>query len=343
MLLECGMGESPIATRDHLPGVLLVNLGTPEAPTVPALRRYLAEFLSDPDVVTLPRFLWLPLLHLVVLRTRPAKSAQAYAKVWTPEGSPLLVNSRALEAKLRTTLQERLGAPVALALGMRYGNPSIASTLEALRRSGVTRLLVLPLYPQYAAATTASSFRAVTRAMQRLGWVVPVQMLHDYHADPAYIAALAQSVREHWDENGRAAKLMLSFHGIPQQVSDAGDPYAGQCAVTAAALAKDLSLSDGDWQVTFQSRFGPAEWLKPYTEEVLRDCAAQGVRQVDVLCPGFAADCLETLEEISLRYGESFRAAGGEQLRYIPALNARDAHVQALAGLALTELRKWKA
>lgn len=331
------MGET---TTHDLPGVLLVNLGTPDAPTVPALRHYLAEFLSDPDVVTLPRLLWLPLLYLVVLRTRPARSAEAYAKVWTPEGSPLLVNSRALEAKLTVALQKRWGKPVVLALGMRYGNPSITAALEALRRDGATRLLVLPLYPQYAAATTASSFRAATRALKRLGWSAPVQQVHDYHADPAYIAALAQSVREHWTKQGRGAKLLLSFHGIPQQVSDAGDPYAGQCLATAAALAKQLQLADGEWQATFQSRFGPAAWLKPYTEESLRECAAQGIRRVDVLCPGFAADCLETLEEIGMRYAESFRAAGGERLRYIPALNARDDHVQALAALAAAQLRQ---
>lgn len=334
------MGETSTTTGRDLPGVLLVNLGTPDAPTVPALRRYLAEFLSDPDVVTLPRLLWLPLLYLVVLRTRPAKSAEAYAKIWTPEGSPLLLNSRALEAKLTVALQQKLGKPAVLALGMRYGNPSITSALEALRRDGATRILVLPLYPQYAAATTASSFRAVSRALQRMGWPVPVQTLHDYHADPGYVAALAESVREYRKQHGPAAKLLVSFHGIPQQVSDAGDPYAGQCTATAAALAKELRLGDGEWQATFQSRFGPAAWLKPYTDEVLRDCASQGVKQVDVLCPGFAADCLETLEEISLRYAESFRAAGGERLRYIPALNGRDAHVRALADLAVTALRE---
>jgi ferrochelatase len=310
-------------------GVLLVNLGTPDAPTAPALRRYLAEFLADPDVVTLPRFLWLPILYLSVLRTRPAKSAEAYKSIWTKTGSPLLVNSQALADKLEAAL----GSDCKLALGMRYGNPSLSSALAALKEADVTRLLVLPLYPQYAAATTGSTLRAVTRALRRMGWPVPVASVHDYHTDPNYISALAASVRERWAKHGRAAKLIVSFHGIPQQVSDAGDPYAVQCTATAAALAKELKLAESEWQQAFQSRFGPARWLQPYTDDVLRSCAAQGIRQVDVICPGFAADCLETLEEIALRYAESFRAAGGQRLRYVPALNARPDHVEALAGL----------
>lgn len=318
-------------------GILLLNLGTPDAPTVPALRRYLAEFLSDPDVVTLPRLLWLPLLYLVVLRTRPAKSAAAYASVWTAEGSPLLANSRALAAKLEPALRERLG-PVSLALGMRYGNPSLARALTELRRAGATRLLVLPLYPQYATATTGSAFRAVDRALKRLDWAPAVQRIPDYHDHHAYIEALAASVHDYWAGHGRGAQLIVSFHGIPRQVADAGDPYAGQCAVTAKLLAERLDLDDADWQLAFQSRFGRAEWLKPYTEEVLRECAARGDKRVDVICPGFPADCLETLEEISLRYAGSFRAAGGEALRYIPALNAGEAHVRALTELAAAAL-----
>ena len=329
----------PRTSGRDLPGVLLVNLGTPDAPTAPALKRYLAEFLSDPDVVTLPRLFWLPLLHLVVLRTRPAKSAEAYARIWGKEGSPLLVNSRALEAKLRVALQQRFGKPVLLALGMRYGNPSLGVALESLQRDGATRLLVLPLYPQYAAATTASGSRAIARTLERLGWSPRVRTLHDYHADPAYIAALAESVKESWDKNGRGAKLLISFHGIPKQVSDAGDPYAGQCVATASALAKRLDLGEGEWRLTFQSRFGRARWLQPYTEVVLKECAASGIREVDVVCPGFPADCLETLEEIALRYAEGFREAGGERLRYIPALNDRDSHAQALAGMVVTALK----
>ena len=320
------------------PGVLLVNLGTPDSPTAPALKRYLAEFLSDPDVVTLPRILWLPFLHLVVLRTRPVRSAEAYARIWTPKGSPLLVNSRALAVKLQAALPKRLGATVAL--GMRYGNPSIESALTALRKAGVTRLLVLPLYPQYAVATTASTFSAVRRSLKQMHWSPRIATLHDYHTDPVYISALAKSVREYWKKHGRGKRLLISFHGIPKQVSDAGDPYAEQCETTAKALAMELKLTEGAWQATYQSRFGPAEWLKPYTETALKECAVAGMGEVDVICPGFPADCLETLEEIGLRYAESFRAGGGKNLRYIPALNARADHVKALTEIAVARLKE---
>lgn len=320
------------------PGILLVNLGTPDAPSAPALRRYLAEFLSDPDVVTLPRLLWLPLLYLIVLRTRPAKSAEAYARVWTKEGSPLLVNSRALASLLREALHRKLGRAVPLSLGMRYGNPSIGNALAELRDAGANRLVVLPLYPQHAAATTASTFKAVHKALQRMGWAPEVEQIFSYHNHPPYIDALAASVRDFWAARGRGAKLIVSFHGIPKQVSDAGDPYAGQCALTAQALADRLDLDAADWQLGFQSRFGPAEWLKPYTDEVLRRCAEAGDKRVDVICPGFPADCLETLEEIALRYAEGFHRAGGEELRYVPALNSRADHAGALAALLLPRL-----
>ena len=311
-------------------GVLLVNLGTPDAPTVPALRRYLAEFLSDPDVVTLPRLFWLPVLHLLVLRTRPAKSAEAYARIWAKAGSPLLVNSQALADKLETAL----GDSCVLALGMRYGRPSIQEALTALRDTGAARLRVLPLYPQYAEATSGSTGKALLHAQRRLGWPTDFSLVHDYHDHPAYIMALAESVEEYWGKEGRGRRLIVSFHGIPKQVA-AHDPYAGQCAKTAKLLAERLRLRDSEWTLGFQSRFGPAEWLKPYTEELLKECAVRGERRVDVICPGFAADCLETLEEIALRYTEGFRRAGGEKLGYIPALNARDSHVHLLAELAL--------
>lgn len=311
-------------------GVLLVNLGTPDAPTPPALRRYLAEFLSDRDVVRLPRLLWLPVLHGLVLRSRPRKSAEAYQRIWTKAGSPLLVNSQALADKLEAAL----GESCLVALGMRYGQPSILSALTALRDAGAARLRALPLYPQYAEATGGSTGKALLRAQRRLDWPPDFSLLHDYHDHPAYIAALAGSVEEHWSQQGRGRRLIMSFHGIPKRAS-AGDPYAGQCAKTAQLLAERLQLEDGQWSLGFQSRFGPAEWLKPYTEELLKECAARGERRVDVICPGFAADCLETLEEIALRYAAGFRTVGGERLSYIPALNARDSHVYLLQELAL--------
>lgn len=322
-------------------GVLLTNLGTPDAPTAPALRRYLAEFLSDPEVVTLPRLLWLPILHLLILRTRPARSAQAYECIWTPEGSPLLVNSRNLARKLERALCVQFGDSLSLALGMRYGQPSLLSAVASLKQQGISRLLVLPLYPQYAGATTGSTEKMVTRTLRDLHWSPAVKFLDDYHELPAYIAALSQSVREHWAAKGRGEKLLISFHGIPKAVADSGDPYAGQCATTARLLAQQLKLQDGDWYLVFQSRFGPAEWLGPYTEDTLKALAKDGVRRVDVICPGFAVDCLETLEEIALRYAKSFEQAGGQGLHYIAALNDGDAQVRALGELVINGLSAW--
>lgn len=318
--------------------MLLVNLGTPDAPTPDALRRYLGEFLSDPDVVTLPRLLWWPILHGLVLRTRPAKSAEAYRRIWTGDGSPLLVNSLAIKDKLAAALTE-YGGKFVLSLGMRYGNPSLGAALAGLRDAGVQRLLVLPLYPQYARATTGSNERALRSTLAKLHWSPAIVFVHDYHQQPAYIAALSESVRGHWVERGRASKLLISFHGIPKAVSDAGDPYRGQCELTARLLAEQLGLRQEEWELVFQSRFGGAEWLQPYAEDRLKGLAGQGVKTVDVICPGFAADCLETLEEIALRYAETFREAGGDGLRYIPALNARNSHVRALAELVRANLR----
>ncbi len=315
----------------ELPGLLVSNLGTPDAPTAPALRRYLGEFLADPDVVTLPRLLWWPILHGLVLRTRPAKSAEAYARIWAPAGSPLLVHTRTIAAAIGTELATRTGNPWPLALGMRYGKPSLHAALAELRATGVTRLAVLPLYPQYAEATSGSTRKALARMLRDMSWTPQVFFIKTYHDHPGYIAALAANVRAHWQSHGRGEKLLMSFHGIPRQVADRGDPYPGQCAVSARLLAAALGLKQEAWQLTFQSRFGPAEWLKPYTDESLKTLAAAGVKTVDIVCPGFAADCLETLEEIALRYAETFRAAGGAELRYIPALNARRDHVAALA------------
>jgi len=315
--------------RAH-PGVLVTNLGTPDAPTPAALGRYLAEFLADPDVVNLPRFIWLPLLYGVVLPFRPKRSAKAYARIWTSEGSPLLIQSRVIAAALSKELNTRVGRKVPLALGMRYGKPSLPEALIELAAEGVTRIVVLPLYPQYARATVGST---VTRLKQLS--TPTLACIKGYCRHPAYINALASNVSDYWQTHGRGEMLLISFHGIPKQVALNGDPYADQCAETARLLAAQLKLHDSEWQLTFQSRFGKAEWLQPYTDIRLQELAAGGVKTVDVVCPGFAADCLETLEEIALRYAETYLEAGGEKLRYIPALNDRPEHIQALAELVM--------
>ncbi|MDE2071004.1 MAG: ferrochelatase [Gammaproteobacteria bacterium] len=330
----------PKLTSAHSPapngaatGVLLANLGTPDVPTPEALRRYLAEFLSDPSVVDLPRLLWWPILHGLVLRMRPKHSAEAYARIWTDAGSPLLVHSRTLAAALKRELAARTGSQMPLALGMRYGHPSLAEALTELENAGVARIVVLPLYPQYSRATLGSTLAALTRLAGE-----PLDFIQDYYAHPGYLAALEDSVREYWEAHGRGEQLLISFHGIPVHMSRRGDPYRAQCAHTAQFLAERLQLAPDQWQLVFQSRFGRARWLTPYTEETLKQLAAQGIKTVDVICPGFAADCLETLEEIALRYAQSFRSAGGRELRYIPALNGRPAHVRALADLVMAEL-----
>jgi protoporphyrin/coproporphyrin ferrochelatase len=320
--------------------VLLVNLGTPDEPTAPALRRYLAEFLSDPRVVEIPRLPWLLILHGIILRTRPARSAAKYASVWTPEGSPLAVWTARQCSALDATLRAR-GHQVAVRWAMRYGNPSIPQALDALRSEGATRVLVLPAYPQYAAATTASVSDKVgqwTRGARRLP---ELRFVGEFHDDPAYIAALAASVRQHWAERGRGDRLVLSFHGVPERSLLLGDPYHCQCHKTARLLAEALGLARGEVQVTFQSRFGKARWLEPYTEPTLVQLASSGVRRVDVMCPGFVADCLETLEEIDQEARAAFLGAGGQQFEYIPCLNAAPAWIDALAGVAERHLAGW--
>ncbi|HET7922324.1 MAG TPA: ferrochelatase [Gammaproteobacteria bacterium] len=329
--------ENPPAEAAHI-GVLLVNLGTPDAPTPAALRRYLAEFLSDPDVVTLPRLLWWPVLHGLVLRTRPARSAAAYRRIWTDQGSPLLHHTRAIALALETELESQLAVPVTVATGMRYGEPSLAHAIAELLAVVPTQVVVLPLYPQYARATTGSTLKRLSLLKAGTSMLAVGHAVRDYHDHPAYIAALAASVRAHWQRHGRGRKLLVSFHGIPQRVADRGDPYPVQCAATARLLTEALGLADSDWQLVYQSRFGRARWLAPYALETLHALAAGGTRSVDVICPGFPADCLETLEEIALRYADAFRAAGGETLHYIPALNTDAAHIRALAQLVRARL-----
>ena len=323
--------------------VLLVNLGTPDAPTAPALRRYLAEFLSDPRVVEIPRALWLALLHGVILRLRPAKSAAKYASVWTDAGSPLAVWTAKQASLLTGYLGERGAAPPALVVrhAMRYGNPSIASVLDELKAANATRVLVVPLYPQYAAATTASVCDAVMAWMRRQRRQPELRFINHYHDDAGYIDALAKRVRDHWMTHGRGDRLVLSFHGIPERSLHLGDPYHCECHKTARLLGDRLGLRKGELMVTFQSRFGKAKWLGPYTEPTLVALAGQGVKRVDVMCPGFAADCLETLEEISQEARQAYLHAGGQEFHYIACLNDQHEWIAALAALSLRHLQGW--
>ncbi|KQV89177.1 ferrochelatase [Pelomonas sp. Root1237] len=317
--------------------VLLCNLGTPDAPDAPALRRYLAQFLADPRVVEIPRLIWLAILHGIILRVRPAKSAAKYATVWTPEGSPLKVWTTK-QAKL---LQGALGGRARVAFAMRYGQPAIAATLDALKREGVRRVLVLPAYPQYSGATTASVIDDVARWALRTRHLPELRFINRYHDELGYIAALAQTVREHWQREGRGDKLVMSFHGMPERTLHLGDPYHCECLKTGRLLAEALGLRDGEWLVTFQSRFGKAKWLEPYTEPTLVKLAKGGLKSADVICPGFAVDCLETLEEIAQEARAAFLAAGGQRFAYIPCLNDHPAGIRALAKLAERHLQGW--
>jgi protoporphyrin/coproporphyrin ferrochelatase len=321
-------------------GVLLVNLGTPDAPTPAALRRYLAEFLSDPRVVEIPKLLWWLILHGVILRVRPTKSARKYAAIWMPEGSPLAVWTTRQATLLRGYLGQT-GHSALVRHAMRYGQPSIAAELDALRAEGATRVLVLPLYPQYSAATSASVFDAVAAWGQRSRWVPELRFVQQYHDDPGYIAALATQVRAHWQREGRGAMLVMSFHGMPERTLHLGDPYHCSCHKTARLLAAELGLPPEQYRVTFQSRFGQAKWLQPYTEATLQQLARDGIERVDIVCPGFVADCLETLEEIDQEAREAFIAAGGKTLQYIACLNDRHEWIEALRDITLRHLQGW--
>lgn len=322
-------------------GVLLTNLGTPDAATPAALRRYLAEFLWDPRVVEMSRPLWWMILHAVILRIRPSRAARSYQTVWTEEGSPLLVHARAQAAAVRSALETRLPGPVRVAMGMRYGNPSIESALNELRSSGVERLLVLPLYPQYSASTTASTLDAIQGVFRRQRRIPDFRFIAHYHDHPGYIQAIANSIQDHWKQHDRAERLLFSFHGIPQRYFTNGDPYHCHCHKTARLVADALQLADNEWLLSFQSRFGREEWLRPYTDHILKDLAGKGVKSVQVVCPGFSADCLETLEEIAEENKGYYLEAGGERFGYIPALNTRPDHIEALTDLICQQLQGW--
>ena len=339
-----GQYESQASFRHDQPsalGVLLVNLGTPDAPTTGAVRRYLAEFLSDPRVVEVPRPIWWLILNLYILRVRPAESAKAYRAIWTKEGSPLLLHSQALAQSLQQELRSTLQGKVHVELGMSYGSPSLQSALDKLHEQGAERIVLLPLYPQYSGTTTASVFDAVSKLLCRRRWIPEFHFINHYHDRPDFIDAIADSVEKHWQVNGRGERLLFSFHGLPKKLLLAGDPYFCQCQKTARLVAERLGLQDHDWAVSFQSRVGREEWLQPYTDDLLASWGREKLGDIDAICPGFAADCLETLEEVALRYGELYHESGGGKLRYIPALNASPEHAAVLAGLVREHVGGW--
>lgn len=320
--------------------VLYCNLGTPNAPTPRDVRRYLAEFLSDPRVVEIPRLLWLAILYGVILRVRPKASAAKYASIWSAEGSPLLVWTR----KQAQALQQRLhtsGVRVQVRFAMRYGSNAISERLDALKAEGTTRILVLPAYPQYSGTTTASVFDAVYTWAARVRSIPELRFVNRYHDHPAYIAALAASIRRHWDTLGRPDRLLMSFHGVPERTLHLGDPYHCECQKTGRLLAQALGLQAQEWGLSFQSRLGRAKWLEPYTEPTLIQWAESGVRHVQVVCPGFIADCLETLEEIAMEGRDVFLKAGGTQFHYLPCLNDDTQWIEALSTIAQTHLQGW--
>lgn len=327
--------------QDDKIGVLLVNLGTPDAPEKKALTRYLKEFLSDPRVVEIPRLLWWLILNGVILRFRPKRSARAYATVWTDAGSPLLVNTQKQKVAVQQELAARGRDNTVVDFAMRYGNPAISPVLESMLRKGVRKLLVLPLYPQYSATTTASTFDAIAADFQRRRWLPELRFISHYHDYPPFIEAAANRIKAHWQQYGRADKLIFSYHGIPVRYLKNGDPYHCECHKTSRLIAESLAITGEDWLTTFQSRFGREEWLKPYTDHTLKGLPKTGVKSVQVFCPGFAADCLETIEEIGEENRGYFIKAGGERYEYISALNDRSGHVEALCNLVEKNLQGW--
>ena len=334
--------EPPYQHGDTLKvGILLANLGTPDAPTAPALRRYLGQFLMDTRVVEIPRFIWCWILHCIILVVRPKKSAAKYAQVWTSEGSPLLAHAQKQTQLLHSFLGQKINSPFAVELGMSYGNPSMQSAISKLRAQHCDRILVFPLYPQYAASSTASALDAVWRVLLKTRNMPAIRTIRHYHDHPAYIAALAQSVRAHWDTHGKPTKLVMSFHGLPKFHLMKGDPYHCECYKTARLLAEALGLEKEAFTVAFQSRFGKQEWLKPYLATTLAELGKAKTKRIDVICPGFSSDCLETLEEIAMEGKEIFTHAGGGEYHYIPALNENEAWIAAIATIALENLQGW--
>jgi ferrochelatase len=322
-------------------GVLLTNVGTPDAPTYRALKKYLKQFLKDPRVIELNKFFWGLILNLIVLPFRSGNSAKKYASVWTKDGSPLLTISKEQKAKLEKILEERYPNQIEVELGMGYGNPSIDSAIKSLISKNVDRLLVLPMFPQYASATTGSTFDGISNTLTKVRAVPELRFLTRYHDEPGYINALVESIKRVWDKDGEPDKLVISFHGIPKRYFYNGDPYHCYCRKTARLIVEQMGLSKDKYVVTFQSLFGKEEWLKPYTVEVMEQLAKEGVKKLDVICPGFSADCLETIEEIEVENKEAFIHHGGEQFRYIPALNADPLFIEFLANFVERNLFSW--
>lgn len=322
-------------------GVLLINLGTPDAPTAQALRPYLKEFLSNPRVIEIPKLVWWPILHGFILPFRPQKSAEKYAQIWMPEGSPLKVHTERQTKLLQTELQTRLQNPPLVEYAMNIGKPSVATVLAKMQQQGCERILVIPLFPQYAASSTAAAMDNVFAVLKQMRNQPAIRTVKQYHDHPAYIAALAQNVRDYWDTHGRPGKLIISFHGTPRASLDKGDPYHCACQKTGRLLAEALALNPHQYSVCFQSRFGKAKWLTPYTATTLMQLGKDQTQRVDVVCPGFVSDCLETLEEIAMEAKNTFIQAGGKEFHYIPCLNERSDWIQALADITCTHLQGW--
>jgi len=322
-------------------GILLVNLGTPEAPTAQALRPYLKQFLSDPRVVEIPRAVWWLILNGIILNTRPKKSAEKYASIWTSEGSPLKVHTEKQAKLLKGWLSEKIASPYMVEYAMRYGSPSVPDTLARMKAAGCDRILILPSYPQYAASSTATAFDDAFAWLQKIRNQPALRTLKHYHDHPAYIQALAANIRDYWQMHGRPDVLLMSFHGVPRYTLDKGDPYHCECRKTARLLVEALQLEESQYRVCFQSRFGKAEWLQPYTDKTLEALGKSGIGRVDIVAPGFTADCLETLEELAMEGRASFLGAGGKAFHYIPALNEHPRWIDALGQIALENLGGW--
>ncbi len=334
------VAPAPAGASERI-GVLLVNLGTPDSPSYFAVQRYLREFLGDRRVIDTSRFVWLPILYGIVLTLRPIRTVRNYRKIWMREGSPLAVYSARLTAKVAALLKTRLGDSVQVALAMTYGNPSIPDVLKALAEQNVRKLLVLPMYPQYCSSTTGSVFDRTSNALERWRWIPETRFINDYHDDPGYIEALSKSIEIHWARAGARSHLLLSYHGIPAVYVKEGDPYQRQANRTTQLIVARLGLAEGEYSHCYQSRFGSVVWLQPYTEDTLKELVQRGLKELTVVSPSFAVDCLETLEEVAIEYRDKFIELGGEHLTLVPCLNDDDQHAAALAAVLTRQLRGW--